>query len=72
MLITFWIIWFINQRAYTIMLCLSLLVSVSLSVLSVYSPPSHMVRHRNLGELYTDNDADANTDADNDGQNMIV
>ena len=49
----FWLIWFINQRACTIILCPSLLGSVSLSVsvsasalLSVYSPPSHMVRHR--------------------------
>ena len=41
----FWLIWFINQRAYTIMLCPSLLGSVSFSV---YSPPSHMVRHRNF------------------------
>ena len=40
----FWLIWFINQRAYTTMLCP--LLSVSLSC--VYSPPSHIVRHRNL------------------------
>ena len=41
----------INQRAYTIMLCQSLLVSLSVLVsvlLSVYSPPSHIVRHRNF------------------------
>ena len=47
-----WLIWFINQRAYTIMLCPSLSASVSLFVsalvLSVYSPPSHMVRRRNF------------------------
>ena len=49
----FWLIWFINQRAYIIILCPSLLGSLSVSVLasvslSVYSPPSNMARHRNF------------------------
>ena len=51
--LNFWLIWFINQRAYTIMLCLSLSGMMSLSasasvLLSVYSPPNHMVKHRNF------------------------
>ena len=51
----FWLIWFINQRAYAVMLCLSVLVSLLLSLSvallllsSVYSPASHMVKHRNF------------------------
>ena len=43
-----------TKVSYTVMLCPSLslsvlaLASVSASSLSVYSPPSHMVRHRNI------------------------
>ena len=45
----FWLIWFMNQRAYTVMLCPSSFALLSsLASSSVHTSPWHRVRHRNF------------------------
>ena len=43
----FWLIWLINQRAFSIMLCGSSAL-VSLALMSVHTSPSHRFKHTNF------------------------